>query len=219
MIKRAEDKVVAKAKKESADEVSSLREKLDQLLNTPVTDEEKETIKAELETLKPERERLQTELQRVQNRMKGVEKERDDQLTARKAAEKRFDDSLVTRSLMDAALPKAKNAEAARILTDRLFSIATLQEDKSVTIKMKIAKDGVTSEQDVTPQEAVEYIEGNNVDLAFLFSSQSAGGLGGLDLGGKDIDISKMSMSDYAALVKDNPAAVGLTRKPLQTSK
>jgi hypothetical protein len=116
---------------------------------------------------------------------------------------------------LDAALPKAVSPATANLLVKELNDRASVDDKGVVTLKFKVTEDGELVEKSITPEEAVAILEGNVTEYGSLFKSSATGGAGlkGTDgMRRKDgaVDVSQLSMEQYARLRKENPSALGL---------
>lgn len=131
------------------------------------------------------------------------------------AAETRYVEMAVSRALTDAAAPVASTSAMANHIADILRKSAKVDNNGVVTVEMEVTEEGVTLKKALTPTEAVAILESQPAKYGPLFKSGVGAGTGSAGAGlaktpGGGIDISKLTMAQYAELRAKNPELLGV---------
>lgn len=203
----AEDR--KRTQRQASKSVQQLQTKIEELLqNNTLTAEQRDDLEATLVSTKTEKEQLEV-------KTKKQEKALTDAIARAESAEGRYKSSAISRALLDAALPKAVSPATANLLVKELRDRASVDDNGVVTLKFKVTEDGELVEKSITPDEAVEILESNVTEYGTLFKSSATGGAGlkgtdGMKRKDGTVDVSQLSMEQYARLRKENPSALGL---------
>lgn len=205
-VQKAIDAQIKKLQKDADKEAAKLRTQLQELMDgKTLTDDERGALQDQLDAAKSGETRLREELERIktQSTHKLTETEKRAQ-----AAESELTETLISRALIDAAMGKAAGKDPsanAKLIAQILRAEAKLDPTtKAVGIEREVLEDGAKVKKVLTPTQAVEYMETKQVDqYGSLFKSTASGGGGGNNnLPTGPVDVSKLTMDQYAALRK-----------------
>ena len=203
----AEDR--RKTTRQGTEAYTQLQAQVESLLQGKSVDEVKADMEATMGKLRSVEDQKATIEQQAANKVKAAE------LKAQ-TFEQRYIEHAVGRALKDAAIPKASTPAAADLIAKVLRDNAKIDEKGVVTVEMDVTVDGVVVKKPVTPDEAVALLEAKTAEYGPLFKSGVAGGAGGKGTDGFKktaagaVDVSQLSMAQYAELRKTNPQALGL---------
>jgi hypothetical protein len=208
------DKALAADKRTHQAQYTKLEKQLqDTLATAKLSTDERAKMEESLEDV---RKQLRSKEEQAKLDKKKLEDEYTGKLTAAEqraaAAEKRWQDSAIERSLRDAAA--AEDAFNPDILVTVLRSQTKLVDDKP-TVEFETVNDkGEAVTLMLTPLEAIKKLKEDAARFGNLFKSGVVGGIGGTGSAGTlpkgKVDVKNLSMEQYMKLRKENPAALGL---------
>lgn len=182
-----------------------LRSQVEQMLQGRPIEEIREEMETTASKLRTVEENAQRESLQYQNKLKAAQE-------TSAAFEKKYRDSTINRSFLDASLPKALNAASADLIGKLLHDFSPqLDENGVVTVEMEIEEDGVRHKKRISPEAAVDLLEAQPSKYGPLFKSFVSSGTGTNSLDGikktktGKLDVSSMSMEEYAAARNKNP--------------
>lgn len=174
-LKKAAAAAVAETKKQLSTVQKQLQETME---SKTATDAEKAAADAAYTALLSKEEQAEKVRQQNEAKYKGeLEAERK----TRAEAEAKYQEAVITRSLLDAALPKASGKDptgSAELIKTLLRQNAKLAGDK-VVVELETTVEGVTAKKEMTPAEAVAHLEAQVEKYGPLFKSYAVAGLGG----------------------------------------
>jgi len=207
-------KALAEDKRKHQAQYQKLESQLQSTLESAkLTGEERTKLEESLEDV---RKQLRSKEEQARVEKKRLEDEYTGKVSAAEqravAAEKRWQDATIERSLRDAAA--AEDAFNPDILVTVLRSKTKLVEDKPTVEFDTVNEKGESVTLLLSPLEAVKKLKDEPAKYGGLFKSGVVGGVGGstsggLPNGGK-VDVKKIPMDQYMKLRKENPAALNL---------
>lgn len=208
------NKALAAEKRAHQTQYQKLEQRLSATLETAkLTDEQRTKLEDSLEDV---RKQLRSKEEQARVEKKRLEDEYSGKVSAAEqravAAEKRWQDTTIERSLRDAAA--AEDAFNPDILVTVLRGKTKLVEDKPTVEFDTVNEKGESVTLLLSPLEAVKKLKDEPAKYGGLFKSGVVGGVGGstggsLPNGGK-VNVKNVSMDQYMKLRKENPAALGL---------
>lgn len=212
------DKALAADKRTHQAQYQKLEKQLqDTLATAKLSADERAKMEESLEDV---RKQLRTKEEQAKLDKKKLEDEYGGKLTAAEqravAAEKKWQDSTIERSIKDAAI--AEDAFNADIVVTVLRGQTKLVDDKPMVDFVTVDPDtGETKVLQMSPLEAVKKMKEDAARFGNLFKSGVVGGIGGTGSAGTlpkgKLDakaVANMPMDQYMKLRKENPAALGL---------
>lgn len=212
------NKILAEDKRRHQQQFQKLEKQLsDTLTSAKLTNEERTKLEESLEDV---RKQLRTKEEQAKLEKKQLEDKYTGELSQlakrAEAAEQRYVDSTIARSLQDAAV--GGDAFSPNQIVTILRPMTKMVEDKPMIDFPDIsAETGEAIVKQMTPEEAIKRMKQLPETYGNLFKSGVVGGIGaasatgGLTPGSNGkVDVSKLSMDQYLELRKKNPGAVGL---------
>ena len=135
--------------------------------------------------------------------------------------EQRYNNTLIERDVLDAALPKVVSASAAKLILKELKDSAKVSKDGKVTYELEVSINGVNVKKALNATDAVTLLESKVAEYGTLFKSSASSGSGAQanDNRYKTADgqlsleaLQSMTMEDYFKTRAENPSALGFNR-------
>jgi hypothetical protein len=190
---------------------AAMKEQLEGLLQGKSIDELREQIEQTQSKLRSAEDQAKIEAGRYQKKLKDAE---DRALSN----EQRLRNHLVQRTLLDAALmdDKASTPASADLIVQILEKSSTIDLDSGeVSVELMVEEEGIRTKKKMSPKQAVEWLEAQPSKYGPLFKSTVSGGAGGSTDGlkrkGGGLDVSSMTMEQYATRRKEVGAQTLLT--------
>ncbi len=212
------NKILAEDKRKHQQQFQKLEKQLsDTLTSAKLTNEERTKLEESLEDV---RKQLRTKEEQAKLEKKQLEDRFSTEIGQWKqkseAAETRYTESTIARSLQDAAI--SGDAFSASQIVTILRPMTKMVEDKPMIDFPDVsAETGEAIIKQMTPEEAIKRMKQLPETYGNLFKSGVVGGIGaasatgGLTPGSNGkVDPTKLTMDQYLELRKKNPAAVGL---------
>lgn len=222
--KLVEDRL-ARDRKKAQDEKAQLVKQLEALKTSGMTAEERKAFEEQIEALKSETLTKEEAAAKARTKLeKEYQAKLEEATTAVNGWQSQYTDMRINHAIdveADASdvLPQAKKFASA-VLKPLTRLVPVMDADGrpvpgAFTERVKYPtrdKEGKPTVLDISIKDAFMLMKEAPEEYGTLFKAPTSGGLGGGTSGGppKKVDIESMSMEEYAALRKSNPAAVGL---------
>lgn len=207
------NRILADDRRKHQQRLEALQSQLEQ---SKLSETERAELNTRLEEMQASLRSKEEQAKIDQRKLEDKHKNELTQLMSRaESAERQYREFRIERELKDAALEgEAFNANQVVTLLRSQTKIAT---DGSVQVEFQIPNEttGALEAQLKTPAEAVKFLKDAPEAYGNLFKSNVVSGIGGNSATGgltpgKEVDVSTLTIEQYAELRKKNPAALGL---------
>ena len=186
----AERRKTEKETSRTQEAYQQMRQQVEALLQGRPVEEALAEMQETAAKLRSVEDNARIEQEKLTNRAKSLEEQA-------KTFKTKYEESIIGRALVDAAMPKSTGPTTAKLLAKVLRDNARLDEDEVVMVEMEVVEEGVKLRKALSPQEAVAELE-KVEEFAPYFKATVAGGAGGAASKTPGVsDIDGMSMAQY----------------------